>query len=166
MTVLAGQSLWADDWDFEREIMVWRECNVDRVTPKFVWCGGTRLSRAELDELGYAPRYKIPRYHLPALVPPDAVRDTLADQAREWAARKADILEAEAASDEAESVLHEAHRASDAVLMAALDGNRDDEAIRLTHEAFEKAADARDAAWDRLNRYTIYERDRAKAEDA
>jgi hypothetical protein len=156
--------LWIEDWNYEGEPF-WLECAVDRVTPKFVFCGRVRLLRDDLAELGYAPRYKVPRYCIDAFVPADARRVTLEEQAAEWKARKADILEAEAAHDEAERVCMEAYRASDAVFTAALKGNRDDDAIRLTGEAFDKAVEARDAAWKRLNRYTIFERDRAKADE-
>jgi hypothetical protein len=97
--------LWIVDYDVYADATQWHECVVDRVTPKFVFCCGDQLKRAELEQRGQAGFYCVEE-----LIPAGGKRITLAEQAEEWERRKADILAADEAYVAAERQCKEARK--------------------------------------------------------
>jgi hypothetical protein len=160
VTLRSAYSLWSSDYSTENETR-WLECPVERVTPKFIWCWGRRVSRAEIDQYGHD---SLCQYYVEAQVPADEKRVTLAEQAEEWLRRKAEILAADETYKAAEQRSNEAEEqgiaAADAYI-ADIDNAEKRDALRQATEALKQTIDAREEAWERRNRYTLSEVERA-----
>jgi hypothetical protein len=137
----------------------WHECPVERITPKFVWCWGKRLSRAELEQTGHAGFYCVE-----ALVPADERRVTLAEQAERWGRRKIEILAADEAFETASQQCDEAQKQVMGVMHLYFSDRSpaSEDNVQRMSETYGRAIDAREEAWDRRNRYTASEIERAK----
>jgi hypothetical protein len=157
-------NLWLADYDAAADAPQWVECAIERLTPKFVWCCGAKIDRAALEADGRASSSRHDLYCVKALVPANGKRITLADQAARWERRKADILAADKAYQEAERRCDEAEKRARAVLRAYCSNppTASEHNLQRATEAFDRAIDARMAAWDQRNRYTVREIERAR----
>ncbi len=158
--------VWALLYEGERYEERYYECAITRVTPKFVWIGDMRLSRAELAERGRC----IGRYYIDYVVtpPPDAVLVSLAEQTAAWERQKVEILQAHDAFQQAQQLVEEAYRRLDAhrqqQLAAYFKTGVAPEWDNSLKCEFDEAVDARNAAGEGKYRFTISEIERALKE--
>jgi hypothetical protein len=158
--------LWRADYDSETDTAVWFESAIERTTPMFIWVDGIRLSRADLEQRGET--FANPNsYCVESRVPVGEKRVTLAEQAERWERRKAEILAADVAFKAAAQRCEETNKQSKEAFIAYATAKTDTskQTLRQATATHQQALDACEAAWDRRNRFTLFEIERAKRED-